>query len=419
MSSQGDAGKAVTIIGAGIVGVCSAVWLQRAGCQVTLIDRGEPGSGTSFGNTAMITPGHVVPYSIPGLWKDVPKWLFSKRNTLKIRTTYIPVIAPWLWTLLRAGRVENAIGVSRAMRSLHQQTFPLYAELVKGTPAQDFFEKCGHIHLALRGTKTRSPQLTRLMQEAAGVAVEHLSFDDIRAMEPDVAPIYKSGVLMPGNGRVRNPFRLVQILAEEAVRKGARLMSGDVGRLNMQGGRCVSVRVNGAEVPVQNLVLAAGIGSKFLTDQLGMNIPLEAERGYHVTIKNPGFRPARQLIVKDWGLGIGPIDNDLRVAGTVEFSGLKAAPDWRRADKLLMRAKELFPTANFNEVSRWKGDRPSISDGLALLGRPQKFQNLYFAFGNGQHGMSAGPMMGKALSEIVTGQKPSIDISPFNPDRFN
>jgi D-amino-acid dehydrogenase len=419
MTSQDETGNAVTIIGAGIVGVCCAVWLQRAGCQVTLIDRGEPGSGTSFGNTAMITPGQVVPYSIPGLWRDVPKWLFSKRNTLKIRTGYIPVIAPWLWSLIRAGRVENAIAVSRAMRSLHQQAFPLYAELVKGTAAQDFFEKCGHIHLSLAGTKTRSPQLTRLMQEASGVAVEHLSFDDIRAMEPELAPIYKSGVLMPGNGRVRNPFRLVQILANEAIRGGARFISGDISRINMQGGQCVSVRVNEADIPVQKLVLAAGIGSKSLTDQLGFRIPLEAERGYHVTIKNPGVRPGRQLIVKDWGLGVGPIDNDLRVAGTVEFSGLKAKPDWRRADKLLARAKELFPSANFSEVSRWKGDRPSISDGLALLGRPQKFQNLYFAFGNGQHGMSAGPMMGKALCEIVTGQTPSIDISPFNPDRFN
>lgn len=415
----GQAGNEVTVIGAGIVGVCCALWLQRQGCQVTLIDRGEPGSGTSFGNTAMITPGQVVPYSMPGLLKDVPAWLFSKRNPLKLKTSYLPVIAPWLWTLIRAGRVENAVRVSRALRSLHQPTFELYAELTRGTPAQDFFEKCGHIHLALQGTKARSPQLSRLMQEASGVAIEHLSFDDIRSLEPELAPIYKSGVLFPGNGRVRNPYRLVQILAGEAMRQGAKFVSGDVARIDLRDGRCDSITVNGTDLPVRKLVIAAGIGSRPLTEQLGMRVPLEAERGYHVTIKNPGIRPGRQLIVKDWGIGIGPIDNDLRVAGTVEFSGVKAAPDWRRADKLLLRAKELFPTANFDEYTRWKGDRPSISDGLALLGRPQKFQNLYFAFGNGQHGMSGGPMMGKVLAEIVTGQKPSIDISPFNPDRFN
>jgi D-amino-acid dehydrogenase len=418
MNGPAPSGNDVTVIGAGIVGVCCALWLQRAGCNVTVIERGEPGGGTSFGNTAMITPGQVVPYAMPGLLKDVPYWLFSKRNTLKLRTSYLPVITPWLWNLIRAGRVENAISVSRAMRSLHQRAFELYGELVRGTPAEDFFEKCGHVHLSLMGTKRRSPELTRLMQEAAGVAVEHLSQDDIRSIEPALSPVFTGGVLMPGNGRVRNPYRLVQILAGEATRLGAHFIRGDVTRINLREGQCVSITVDGGEVPVQKLVVAAGIGSKPLTDLLGMRIPLEAERGYHVTIKNPGFRPSKQFIVKDWGIGAGPIDDDLRIAGTVEFSGVKAEPDWRRADRLLMRAKEVFPAVNIAESTRWKGDRPSISDGLALLGRPQKFQNVYFAFGNGQHGMSGAPMMGKVLSEIVMGRKTSIDTAPFNPDRF-
>jgi len=196
-------------------------------------------------------------------------------------------------------------------------------------------------------------------------------------------------------------------------------MNADVTQINLREGRCESIALDGVDTPVQRLVVAAGIGSKALTMQLGMKIPLEAERGYHVTIKNPGVLPNRQIIVKDWGMGAGPIDGDLRVAGTVEFSGLKAKPDWKRADRLLLRAKELFPSVNAGEFSRWKGDRPSISDGLAVLGKPKRFENIYFAFGNGQHGMSAGPMMGKVLSEIVLGRKTSIDPSPFNPDRFS
>ena len=418
MDQRGGPANDITVVGAGIVGVCCALWLQREGCNVTIIDRGEPGSGTSFGNTAMITPGQVVPYSMPGILRDVPRWLFSKSNTLKIRTSYIPVIAPWLWTLIRAGRVENAITVSRAMRSLHQKAFELYGELIRGTSAEGFFEKCGHLHLALEGTKSRSPQLTRLMQEAAGVEVEHLSFDEVRSLEPALAPIFKSAVLMPGNGRCRNPYRLVQILVNEAIRLGARFVRADVTRIKLSEGRCESIVLDGVDTPVQRLVVAAGIGSRALTDQLGMRFPLEAERGYHVTIKNPGVLPNRQIIVKDWGLGAGPIDGDLRLAGTIEFSGVKAQPDWRRADRLLLRARELFPSVNTAETSRWKGDRPSISDGLAVLGKPKKFDNIFFAFGNGQHGMSAAPMMGRALSDVVLGRKTSIDISPFNPDRF-
>ncbi len=419
MVKRRETGDEVTIIGAGIVGVCSALWLQRAGCQVTLIERGEPGCGTSFGNTAMITPGQIIPYSMPGLVKDVPRWLFSKRNPLKITTSYLPTITPWLWTLIRAGRVENAIAVSRALRSLHENAFELYGELSRGTPAQDFFEKSGHLHLSLEGSKSRNPQLTRLLQDAAGIEVQHLSFDEVRSLEPHVAPIYKSAVLMPGNGRCRNPYRLTQILAGEAVRLGARIVKGDVTQIVLRDGRCESIVLDGVNMPVQRLVISAGIGSKALTDQLGMRVPLEAERGYHVTIQNPGVLPGRQIIVKDWGLGAGPIDGDLRLAGTVEFSGAHAKPDWKRADRLLQRARELFPAVNTAEVSRWKGDRPSISDQLALLGRSKTFDNVFFAFGNGQNGMTAAPMMGKALSEIVLNRKPSIDISPFNPDRFS
>ena len=315
--------------------------------------------------------------------------------------------------------MENAINVSRAMRSLHLRAFDLYEELSRGTEAEGFFEKCGLLYLNLEGTKKRSPQLSRLMQEAAGVEVEHLSFDEVRSMEPSLAPIYKSAVLMPGSGRCRNPYRLVQVLAKEAIRLGARFVKGNVTQINLREGRCESIDVNGVATPVRRLVLAAGIDSKALTSQLGVVVPLESERGYHVNIKNPGVLPNRHVIVKDWGLGAGPIDGDLRLAGTVEFSGLRAKPDWRRADRLLMRAKELFPGVNTTEWSPWKGDRPSISDGLAMLGKPRRLENIYFAFGNGQHGMTTGPMMGKVLSELVLGSTTSVDTSPFDPDRFS
>ncbi len=409
----------VTVIGAGIIGVCSALWLQRSNCNVTLIDKDEPGNGTSFGNTAMITPGQVVPQALPGLLKDVPRWLLSKRSPLKIRASYLPVIAPWLWAFSRAGQVENAIGVSRALRALHGQTFELYEELVRGTPAQDFFEKCGHIHLTTAGAKSRSPELAGLLREIAGVKIEHLSQDDIRSMVPELAPIFKSGVLMPGNGRVRNPQRLVQALADEAVRLGARFVKANVEGITLRDGHCESIRVGGQERPVGSLVVAAGMGSRMLTKQLGMRIPLETERGYHVTLPDPGFRPSKQVIVRDWGVGVGPIDDEMRAAGTVEFCDYNSAPDWTRADKILARVKEIFPSVNTEGAKRWMGDRPSISDGLAVLGKPERFRNIYFAFGNAQHGMTGGPMMGKVLSEIVTGRKTSINPTPFNPDRFN
>ena len=418
MQDRGGAGREVTVIGAGIIGVCCALWLQRAGFDVTIVDKNEPGNGTSFGNTAMITPSQVVPQSMPGLWKDLPRWLMSSRSPLKIRPGYLPIIAPWLWEFHKAATVENAVRVHRSLRALHGETFNLYAELSLGTPAENFFEICGHMHLNVQGAKSRSSELAGLMREAAGVVIEPLSQDDIRALEPRLAPIFKSGLLMPGSGRCRNPHRLVQIFAQEAVRNGARFIKADVNGISVENGRCVSIDINGTRTPVQRIVVAAGMGSRALTGQLGIKVPLDTERGYHVTVPDPGFRPERQVIVREWGIGVGPIDDALRGAGTVEFCSVNAKPNWKRANNLLKRMKEIYPSVNTEGATLWKGDRPSISDGLPVLGRPGRYQNVYCAFGNAQHGMTAGPMMGKLVAEIVSGQNTSIDVAPLSPDRF-
>ena len=418
MQDRGGAGREVTVIGAGIIGVCCALWLQRAGFDVTIVDKNEPGNGTSFGNTAMITPSQVVPQSMPGLWKDLPRWLMSSRSPLKIRPGYLPIIAPWLWEFHKAATVENAVRVHRSRRALHGETFNLYAELSLGTPAENFFEICGHMHLTVQGAKSRSSELAGLMREAAGVVIEPLSQDDIRALEPRLAPIFKSGLLMPGSGRCRNPHRLVQIFAQEAVRNGARFIKADVNGISVENGRCVSIDINGTRTPVQRIVVAAGMGSRALTGQLGIKVPLDTERGYHVTVPDPGFRPERQVIVREWGIGVGPIDDALRGAGTVEFCSVNAKPNWKRANNLLKRMKEIYPSVNTEGATLWKGDRPSISDGLPVLGRPGRYQNVYCAFGNAQHGMTAGPMMGKLVAEIVSGQNTSIDVAPLSPDRF-
>ncbi|MBS7739115.1 FAD-dependent oxidoreductase [Chelatococcus sp. HY11] len=418
MQDRGGAGREVTVIGAGIIGVCCALWLQRAGFDVTIVDKNEPGNGTSFGNTAMITPSQVVPQSMPGLWKDLPRWLMSSRSPLKIRPGYLPMIAPWLWEFHRAATVENAIRVHRSLRALHGGTFNLYAELSRSTPAENFFEMCGHMHLTVQGAKSRSSELAGLMREAAGVVIEPLSQDDIRALEPRLAPIFKSGVLMPGSGRCRNPHRLVQIFAQEAVRNGARFIKADVNGISVENGRCVSIDIDGTRTPVQRIVVAAGMGSRALTGKLGIKVPLDTERGYHVTVPDPGFRPERQVIVREWGIGVGPIDDALRGAGTVEFCSVNAKPNWKRANNLLKRMKEIYPSVNTEGATLWKGDRPSISDGLPVLGRPARYQNVYCAFGNAQHGMTAGPMMGKLVAEIVSGQATSIDVAPLSPDRF-
>lgn len=408
----------VTVIGGGIVGVCTTAWLQRAGCVVTLIDAGPIGEGASFGNAGNISPGAVVPYSIPGFLKEVPKWLLDPMGPLAIRPAYFPRVLPWILAAVKASRTEPALSISRAMRELHRGTFDAYETLTRNTAAARLIERCGQLYVSERPGYAQGSQLAQFMREAAGVKSVILNADEIRELEPSLAPIFQSGMLLPDNGRCRDPHKLVLTLAEEAVRNGALIVRGKVKGFNVSGGAVQSVVLDDGARPVDRVVIAAGAASGALSAQLGTPLPLEAERGYHITIADPGVMPRIPVTNRDASFACAPMDMGLRLAGTVEFAGIDAPANWKRAALLKEQAKKMFPGVNLDQVTQWAGNRPSLPDGLPVLGQAPNARNAYFAFGNSHFGMSAGPVMGKLAAELVGGGQPSIDITPFSAGRF-
>ncbi|MDB5416190.1 MAG: hypothetical protein JWR10_4525 [Rubritepida sp.] len=409
----------VTIIGAGIVGVCSALWLQRDGWAVTLIDTQPPGNGASFGNAGNISPGGVVPYSIPGSLRQVPKWLFDPTGPLSIRPGYLPRLLPWLFGWVRASGKEEALRISSAMHALHADSFGAYAELTRGTEADALLERIGQLYVSEKADGANGSALAQEMRAKAGVRVELLGEDEIRQMEPALAPGFRSGILLPDNGRCRNPHRLVSILAEEAVRAGAELIQGEVKALRIESGRVARlVLVGGAERTLDHLLIAAGAASGKLVRELGRHVPIEAERGYHVTLTDPGVAPRRPVTHRDWGFAAQPMEMGLRLAGTVEFAGLGAEPNWKRADLLLAQAKRMFPGVRTDQVSRWCGNRPSLPDGLPILDRMPGVGNAYLAFGNSHFGMTAGPVMGRAAAALMGRRETGMPMNDFRIDRF-
>ncbi len=408
----------VTIIGGGIVGVCSAAWLQKAGCTVTLVDSGPIGEGASFGNAGNISPGAVVPYSIPGILKEVPKWLLDPAGPLAVRPAYFPRVLPWLLAAVKAGKTESALRTSRAMRALHGGTFDAYDALTRNTDAARLIERCGQLYVSERPGYAAGSQLAQFMREAAGVKSIVLDGNEICELEPSLAPIFKSGMLLPDNGRCRDPYALTRALADEAATHGANIVRGKVIGFNMNGGMVQSLVLDGSVRPVECVLIAAGAASGALSAQLGTPLPVEAERGYHITIADPGVMPRIPVTNRDASFACSPMDVGLRLAGTVEFAGIDAPPNWQRAELLKAQAAKMFPGVSLAKVSRWAGNRPSLPDGLPVLGHAPNFSNVYFAFGNSHFGMSAGPVMGKLAAELVTGRPPSIDLAPFSATRF-
>ena len=408
----------VSVIGAGIVGVCATLWLQRAGYDVTLIDAGGIGEGASFGNAGNISPGAVVPYLIPGIWRDAPGWLLNPEGPLAVRPGYFVKALPWLTSAVRSAGEEAAWRTSRAMHALHSGTLDAYAELTRGTSAADLIELSGQLYVSEKPNGAQGSELAQRMRAEAGVKSVNLDWMEIRELEPSLAPVFKSGMLLPDNGRCKNPHHLVKALAGVAAQHGASVVQGKVTGFETENARVRAIMIDGKAQSVDAVVVAAGAASKRLCEQLGTRVPLEAERGYHITIEDPGVMPRLPVTNTDAKFACAPMNVGLRLAGTAEFAGLDAPPNWARTEVLKRQAVRMFPGVRLDSVSRWSGNRPSLPDGLPVLGASPKFDNAYFAFGNSHFGMSAGPVMGKVIAEIVADGKPSIDVTPFRPARF-
>lgn len=411
-------GAQVHVIGGGIVGVCAALFLQREGFTVTLVEAGAVGEGTSFGNAGNISPGAVVPYLVPGILREAPKWLFDAEGPLKVRPGYFLKALPWFLAAVKHSGVENALKTSRAMRDLHRGTFDAYAQLTRGTPAEPLIDRCGQLYVSAHEGAAKGSQLAQFMREAAGVRAIPLDAAGVREAEPTLAPIYKSGLLLPDNGRVKNPHTLSTLLAKELERHGGTVLKGRVDKFETRGKHVVALVMEGRTTPVERLVIAAGMGSRKLAAALGIAVPLEAERGYHITVHDSNVMPRVTVTNRDLAFACAPMTVGLRVAGTAEFAGEGSKPDWSRAELLKRQAKKMFPALELGNVSQWAGDRPSFPDGLPALGAAPGYDNAYFAFGNGHFGITGGPVMGKYIAQIVAGKKPGVDVAPFDPARF-
>ncbi len=408
----------VTVVGAGIVGVSSAAWLQRAGFEVTLVDAGPVGEGASFGNAGNISPGAVVPYTIPGFLREVPGWLLDAEGPLAVRPGYLLKVLPWILAAVKSSQTETALKTSRAMRELHRGTFDAYDALTRNTEAAALIERCGQLYVSERPHTAQGSQIAQFMREAAGVKTIILGEREIREAEPALAPIFKSGMLLPEHGRCKNPHQLVQIIAREAGRNGATILRGKVTGFRTNADRVLGILLDGEVRPVERVVIAAGAASGQLSAHLGTPLPVEAERGYHITIADAGVMPRIPVSHCDAKFVCAPMNMGLRLAGTVEFAGIDAPPNWKRAELLKEQARRMFPGVRMEKVTQWAGNRPSLPDGLPVLGAAPGFANAFFAFGNSHFGMTAGPVMGKVIAEIVAGRKPAIDITPFSATRF-
>ncbi|HUC12549.1 MAG TPA: FAD-binding oxidoreductase [Stellaceae bacterium] len=415
-------GKRVGVIGAGMVGVCVASYLQRDGHQVFIVEAGEPGHGASFGNAGAFNASSVTPVSMPGVMWKLPHWLFDPLGPLSLRWYYLPTIAPWLVRFIRAGTADKVHAQARALRPLVGATLDVLRPLVRDAAAEDLVHRLGHLYVYRSPDGPQKERLAWELRRENGVEIDEFDANELRQLEPTLSREYVRGILVRENGHTSNPLGLVQRLLDHFLRSGGELIRARAHGFELDGRAVRAIRTDRGDFAADAAVVCAGAWSRPLAAALGDRVPLETERGYHLMIRDPEIRPRIPTADAEGKFVATPMAAGLRFAGTVELAGLKAPPNWRRAQILLEQGRRMLPGLAADHapdrLSLWMGHRPSLPDSLPALGRSRATPNVIYAFGHGHVGMTAAPMTGKVVADLITGRPPSIDIAPFAPSRF-
>ena len=407
-----------TVIGAGIVGICCAAYLQREGYAVEVVDPELPGTQCSHGNAGGICPGSCVPIAMPGMLGKVPGWLLDPEGPLYIRLAYLPQAMPWVARLLLASRKNRVEHISTAMRNLHRLTFECYEPLLREAGCAHLVVQRGQLFVFEKPNAIDFSDYGLTLRRERGVRVEILDRDELRQLEPSLAPIFNTGVYLPEQGQCSNPGKLVQMLAAHLERNGAVFTRARVQGFEFGDRGVTALVTDSGRRPVKNVVVAAGAWSGRLAIQLGSRVPLETERGYHVMVDGQDAGLRIQTIWSDRKFVASPMEEGMRFAGTVELAGLSAPPNMARADLLLKQGLQMFPQLKPQTTRRWMSHRPGMPDTIPVIDGSPRHLNAYFAFGHGHMGLIGGSVTGKLISEMVAGKPTGIDVKPYRVTRF-
>jgi len=408
-----------TVLGAGVVGLCCAVSLQREGYDVTLIDRIDPGTGTSFGNAGLIQIDAVVPIATPGILRNVPRMLLDPNGPLVVRWRYLHKIAPWLIQFVRAARPDSVERISVALASLLDRSNDAWLDLIKEASAQEVWRQSGELHVYRRKEAWDAAQSTHELRRRRGSLLEDLTVEEMRQLEPALSPDLYRGVFTPNANSITHPLHLSEKIFELFRHNGGTFIRENVLRVEIGAdGEASRLLSEAGAHDVDALVIAAGAFSKLFTKAAGKSVPLDTERGYHLWLPDPGVEMRRPIVVGDHRFGIVPMTGGVRLVGTAEFAGVDLPPYWERADILGELAAPFVPGINLEGAERWMGYRPSLPDSLPIIGRAPGRKDVYLAFGHGHLGLTMGAVTGKLVADLAAGRAPAIDLEPFRAERF-
>ena len=418
MSEDVKLESSVGIIGAGIQGVCIALCLIKKGFSVTLIDRDDPGKDSaSYGNAGHFSPYASVPVNRPDILLDIPSMLLSSTGPLALKWNYVPRMIPWFLKFIKNCTKKNMMHTTRYMHQILDLALSAYDELFADIDISGLVENKGIIYF-WTNKDLKSRELEINIRNKLGIKQQLLTPHEIHDLEPHIKRIYHGGVLYPNARHTRNPKKVLLKLFDLFLKRGGRFKKQNVHSISFTSDNKPVLKTDLDFYSFDKAVVACGAFSKRLTDQVDEKIPLDTERGYHVHFKGHDHLLSRPVIFLNRGFGITPMEQGLRVVGTVEFGGLDNPKSEKRILNLVKSAKYLFPELTEHH-DEWLGFRPTLPDFLPVMGPSKNHENLFYSFGHHHLGWTLGAISGKIIASMIMKENMNLDLSPYNSVRFS
>ena len=405
----------IGVIGAGIQGVCNALFLQKKGFKVTLFDRDEPGNSASYGNAGHFSPYSSVPLNRPDVITDVPAMLLSSRGPLALKWNYVYKMIPWFLRFLLNCSERKMMHTAKNMHQILDLSLSAFDELFEAIDLNGLVENKGVLYV-WNDKNLKSRELEIKIREELGVKQQILTPKDIHDLEPNIKPFYHGGVYYDYARHTRNPKKILLKLLDNFMKNDGKFLKLNVQELNFDDDKPV-IRSDVQRFVFDKLVIACGAFSKRLTDKLHENIPLDTERGYHVHFKDCDHLISRPVVYLNRGFGMTPMEQGLRVVGTVEFGGLDNPLSKSRIKNLIINAKDMLDGLPEHE-DEWLGFRPSLPDLLPVLGPSKNYKNVFYSFGHNHLGWTLGAISGKIISKMIANESTNLNLSAYSSSRF-
>ena len=407
----------IGIVGAGIQGISNGLFLQKKGFSVTIFDRDEPGSpAASYGNAGHFSPYASVPINRPDVLTDVPAMLLSSTGPLALKWNYVPKMMPWFLQFIRNCTTKRMMHTAKNMHQILDLALPAYDELFDEVELGGLVEKKGILYI-WNDQSLKSRELEIKVRNELGVDQQVITPKEIHDLEPNIKPIYHGGVYYQYGRHARNPKKILLKLYDLFLKKGGKFLKMNIKDINFNDEKPV-IKAETQSFLFDKIVIACGSFSKKLTDNLDEKIPLDTERGYHVHFKDCDHLLSRPVIFQNRGFGITPMEQGLRVVGTVEFGGLDNPLSKSRVKNLINNAKYMMGDLPEHE-DEWLGFRPTLPDYLPVIGPSKKYKNVFYCFGHHHLGWTLGPISGKIISGMIAEENTNLDLKPYSSLRFS